>query len=169
MPYSVLKTNSSHFPTDNSPVFRTDRMCLYRAAQTESSNIIKVNLILYRVKWIFVLQERHIQVQFLKCSFTYIRHVDRTITLTSLGNVWRNFPRRQLPNSSLSDSSGVLHGRLPARNTQEQYKLPIIKGLHNNCTRNRIYWSWNSTGKRFRYILVYYCSAMEHWKQDVWR
>lgn len=149
VPHSVLKTNSSHFPPDNSPVFITERILVYRAVRTDSLNIIQVNLILYMVKWIFVLQERRIQVQFLKCSFTYIRHVHRTIILTSLGNVWRNFPRRQLRNSSLSDRGGVLHGRLPTCNTQEPHKLPIIKGMYNNCTRNRIYWSWNRKEKDF--------------------
>jgi len=99
MPHSVLKTNSNHFLTDNSPVFITERICVYRAVRTESLNIIQVNLTLYRVKWIFVLQERRIHVQFLKWSFTYINHAHRTIILTSLGNVWRNFPRRQLQNS----------------------------------------------------------------------
>ena len=139
VPHSVLKTNSSHFPTYNSPVFITERKCVYRVVRAESLNIIQVNLILYRVKLIFVLQERRIHVQFRKWSFTYIRHVHRTIILTSLGNVWRNFPRRQFRNSSLSDRGGVLHGRLPTCNTQEPYKLPIIKGMHNNYTRNRIY------------------------------
>jgi len=85
--HSVLKTNSSHFPADNSPVFITERICVYRAVRTEYLDIIQFNLILYRVKWIFVLQERRIHVQLLECSFTYIRHVHRTIILTSLGDV----------------------------------------------------------------------------------
>jgi hypothetical protein len=138
----------------NSLGFITERICVYRTVWTGSLNTIQVNVILYRVKWIFAFHERSIHVQFLKCSFTYIRHEYHIILLTSLGNVPRNLPWKRLQNSSLSDWRGMLHGRLPACNTQEPYKLPIIKAMHNHRTRNSIYWSRNSVRKILPCILI---------------